>query len=71
MPRILLGGGFLSLPAFFVGVIFVALWSKSSRKDLALGSNLFGSLLGGLASMLTMVTGVYAGALLLVRREAG
>ena len=55
--RISLGAGFLSLPVFFSGLIFVALWAESKRKDLALGSNILGSLLGGLASMLSMLVG--------------
>jgi SAM-dependent methyltransferase len=79
--RVLLGGAFLALPVFFAGLIFVALWARSERKDLALGSNLLGSLLGGVASMLSMVTGfraltfltlaIYIGALLLIRKGSG
>ena len=72
--RILIGGGFLALPVFFSGLVFVTAWSAEERRDLALGSNLIGSLVGGVASMLTMVFGfrgltfltlaVYLGALL-------
>ena len=76
--RIILGGGFLALPVFFSGLVFVTVWATDARKDLALGSNLLGSLLGGLASMLSMAIGfraltfltlaVYLGARLLIRR---
>lgn len=58
--RILVGGAFLSLPAFFSGLIFVKLWAENSRKDHALGSNMLGSLLGGIASMLSMQVGFSA-----------
>ena len=73
------GGGFLALPVFFSGLIFVTAWAATGRKDLALGSNLLGSLLGGVASILSMAVGfraltfltlaVYLGALLQLRRE--
>ena len=76
--RVVLGGGFLTLPVFFSGLIFVSAWAATERKDLALGSNLLGSLLGGVASMLSMVVGfqalvlltlaVYLSALLALRR---
>jgi hypothetical protein len=75
---VVVGGGFLALPVFFSGLIFVTAWAATKRKDLALGSNLLGSLLGGIASMLSMVVGfralmfltlaVYLGALLLLQR---
>jgi SAM-dependent methyltransferase len=76
--RVLVGGGFLTLPVFFSGLVFVSAWARAVRRDLALGSNLLGSLLGGIASMLTLVIGfrslmllalaVYLGAILLLRR---
>jgi spermidine synthase len=76
--RVVAGGGFLALPVFFSGLIFVTAWAGTTRKDLALGSNLLGSLLGGIASMLSMVVGfrlltfltlaVYLAAVLLLRR---
>ena len=55
--RIVFGGGFLALPVFFSGLVFVSAWSAAERRDLALGSNLIGSLVGGVLSMLTMVIG--------------
>jgi hypothetical protein len=77
--RVLAGGAFIALPVFFSGLVFVSVWAASSRRDLALGSNLLGSLLGGLLSMLSMVIGfraltfltlaIYLGAFLLIRRR--
>jgi SAM-dependent methyltransferase len=78
--RILAGAGFLALPVFFSGLVFVRAWSGAENRDLALGSNLLGSLLGGVASMASMIVGfralllvalaVYlAAALLLVRQK--
>ena len=77
--RILVGGGFLALPVFFSGLVFVTAWSAEERRDLALGSNLIGSLVGGVASLLTMLVGfrgltfltiaVYGAALLVLRQE--
>jgi SAM-dependent methyltransferase len=79
IARVVLGGTFLSLPVFFSGLVFVGLWARSERRDLALGSNILGSLLGGIASMLSMQVGfqqltfltlaVYLAALLLARRQ--
>jgi SAM-dependent methyltransferase len=78
-PRILVAGGFLALPVFFSGLIFVTAWAATERKDLAFGSNLLGSLVGGVASMLSMAIGfralmlvtlaVYVAALVLLARE--
>ncbi len=77
--RIVVGGLFLALPVFFSGLVFVTLWANEARRDLALGSNLLGSLLGGVASMLSMLFGfqalalltlaVYLGALLGLRKQ--
>jgi SAM-dependent methyltransferase len=79
--RIVLGGGFLALPVFFAGIVFVSAWAASERRDLALGSNLLGSLAGGVASMLSMLIGfqalalvtllVYLAALGLLSRRGG
>lgn len=78
--RILAGGAFIALPVFFSGLVFVSVWAAAPRRDLALGSNLLGSLLGGLLSMLSMLIGfraltfltlaIYLGALLMIRRRA-
>jgi hypothetical protein len=76
--RVVVGGGFVALPVFFSGIIFVTAWAATERKDLALGSNLLGSLVGGVASMLSMLIGfralslvtlaVYLAAILLLAR---
>ena len=50
----------VALPVLFSGFIFVTLWARSPRKDLAIGSNLLGALVGGIASMLTMLLGFRA-----------
>ncbi|HVR70056.1 MAG TPA: methyltransferase domain-containing protein, partial [Vicinamibacteria bacterium] len=78
--RIVLGGGFLALPVFFAGIVFVTAWAASARRDLALGSNLLGALAGGVASLLSMVIGfralalvtllVYGAALALLSRRS-
>ena len=77
--RVIVAGGFLALPVFFSGLIFVTAWAATERKDLAFGSNLIGSLIGGVSSMLSMAIGfralmlvtlvVYAAALWLLARE--
>jgi hypothetical protein len=78
--RVVVGGLFVALPVLFSGLVFVPLWAASRRKDLALGSNLLGSLVGGVLSMSTMVIGfrgltlltlaMYLGALLIARRTS-
>ena len=40
--------------------MFVQVWAAEPRRGAALGSNLIGSLLGGIASMLSMVIGFQA-----------
>ena len=60
LARVVLGGAFLALPVFFSGVVFVQVWAAEPRRGAALGSNLIGSLLGGIASMLSMVIGFQA-----------
>jgi len=77
--RIAAGGAFLALPVFFSGVVFVQEWAEEPKRAAALGSNLIGSLLGGIASMLSMAIGfralafltlaVYLGAWLVLQRD--
>jgi len=55
--RIVIGAAFFSVPVYFSGLIFVHLWAAAERKDLALGSNILGSLVGGIASTLSMIVG--------------
>ena len=57
--RIVVGRAFLTLPVFLSGVVFVQEWAEPKRAA-ALGSNSVGSLLGGIASMLSMVIGFRA-----------
>jgi len=81
VPRVIVGGTFLAIPVFFSGLIFVVLWTRTERKDLALGSNLLGSLVGGVASMLTILVGfsvliwitlgIYLLVVLVVARQRG
>lgn len=49
-----------SLPMLFSGVVFVRSFAAADRKDLALGANLFGSLVGALLQTVTFVVGVKA-----------
>jgi hypothetical protein len=77
--RVVVGGLFLSTPVYFAGLFFVKLWAQSERRDLAFGSNLLGSLLGGIASMLSMLVGfraltlltlaIYLGVVFIVHRR--
>jgi SAM-dependent methyltransferase len=79
--RVLVGAAFLTLPVFFSGLVFIGLWARSRRRDLAFGSNILGSLLGGMASLLSMLVGfqslmflalaIYLGALFAVRKGGG
>jgi spermidine synthase len=76
--RVCVGGAFVALPVFFSGLVFVAVWAATPRRDLALGSNILGSLVGGVLSLLSMAVGfrrltfltlcLYLGALLAIRR---
>lgn len=56
--KALVVGGLTSLPMLFSGIIFARSFSAASRKDLALGANLFGALVGGLLQSITFVTGI-------------
>jgi SAM-dependent methyltransferase len=48
----------LCLPVFFTGLIFVSSFAKANFRGSALGSNLFGSLAGGLLESLSMWFGL-------------
>lgn len=58
--RILGTGGFLCVPAFFAGVIFIRSFAAGGFRGDALGSNLFGSLVGGLLESLSFAVGINA-----------
>ncbi len=51
---------FMNIPVFFAGVIFIKSFSNSPRKDIALGSNIFGACIGGLIESLSFVVGIKA-----------
>jgi hypothetical protein len=69
--RIVVGGAFLALPVFFSGVVFVRTWAVEPKRAAAFGSNLIGSLLGGIASMLSMAIGFRALAFLTLALYVG
>ena len=50
----------LNLPIFFSGIIFIDSFRKAEAKDLAFGSNLIGSVVGGLLEPLSFVIGIKA-----------
>ena len=49
-----------SLPMLFSGIVFIRSFAATPRKDLALGANLFGALVGGLLQPITFLIGVKA-----------
>ena len=63
--KAILVGGLATLPMLFAGVIFIDSFAKVTRRDRALGSNLIGSLVGGILQSLSFVLGI-KGLLLLV-----
>jgi spermidine synthase len=50
--------GVLCLPVFFAGIVFIRGFAKERFSAEALGSNLFGALVGGLLESLSMWTGI-------------
>jgi len=52
------GGLVLCLPVLFASIIFIRSFSAAGFQGAALGSNLIGALLGGLAESLSMATGL-------------
>lgn len=46
------------LPVFFAAIIFATSFSKVNKPHLALGSNLFGAMVGGSLEYLSMLTGI-------------
>ncbi|MEM9658544.1 MAG: methyltransferase domain-containing protein, partial [Planctomycetota bacterium] len=79
--KAVLVGVLTTLPMFFSGILFVDSFAKVRDKDLALGANLFGALVGGMLQTITFVIGVkalllvvaglYAAALLLKPKRSG
>lgn len=58
--RALLGGLVLNLPVFFGGIVFIESFRRAPAKDAAFGSNLLGSVAGGLLESLSFLTGIHA-----------
>ena len=56
-PRLIASCAVVFLPVFFAGVIFAVGFRDSPRPDLALGSNVAGVIVGGLAENLSLVLG--------------
>lgn len=48
----------LGMPAFFAGIVFIRSFARAGFQGAALGSNLFGALVGGLLESLSMWTGI-------------
>jgi len=85
--RVSLVAAMTTLPLLFSGILFAHSFSVTDRKDLALGANMLGALVGallqtfsfvaGLNSLVLVVVGLYAGAMLtaagkvLAARETG
>jgi len=57
LPRLIASCAVVFIPVFFAGVIFAAAFRDSLRPDVALGSNVAGVILGGLAENLSLVFG--------------
>lgn len=56
----MLAGLITTLPIFFSGIIFIESFRHEARKDVALGANLFGSLIGGLTQAISFLVGTKA-----------
>ncbi len=81
ISKALVAGAVMGLPVLFAGVIFARVFAHSADAGLALGSNLFGALVGGCCESLSFVTGInalgflvlafYLGSFVLLRRRGG
>ncbi|HMP01331.1 MAG TPA: methyltransferase domain-containing protein [Gemmatales bacterium] len=60
LARAAIVGLLTSLPMLFSGIVFIRSFATFTGKDVALGANLFGALIGGLLQSLTFVTGIKA-----------
>jgi hypothetical protein len=56
--KALAGIGVFCFPVFFAGVVFIRSFATAGFRGSALGSNLFGALVGGLLESLSMWTGI-------------
>ena len=52
------GHGGARLPVFFAGIVFIRSFAREGFRSEALGSNLFGGLVGGMLESLSMWTGI-------------
>jgi spermidine synthase len=59
-PKALVIGLLTTLPMLFSGIIFIDSFAKVRQKDLALGANLIGALVGGMLQSITFVIGIKA-----------
>ncbi len=59
-PKAVVVGGLTTLPMLFSGIVFVRSWAGAQRKDVALGANLFGALVGAILQSLSFMTGIRA-----------
>jgi SAM-dependent methyltransferase len=58
--KLIAASAFLTAPVFFAGLVFIRSFAACSDKSSALGSNLFGALVGGLLESLSFLTGIRA-----------
>jgi spermidine synthase len=58
--KAILVGALTTFPMFFSGIVFIRSFAATKRKDLALGANIFGALVGGLLQSITFAVGIKA-----------
>src|SRR5205085_2699475 len=58
VAKAVFGTLFLSLPVFFAGIVFIKRFAAAGLAADAIGSNLLGSLAGGIAESLSLLTGL-------------
>ena len=51
-------GGLITLPMLFSGIVFIRSFTVVAGKDVALGANLIGALMGALLQSVTFITGI-------------
>ncbi|MGA2034019.1 MAG: hypothetical protein ABSG68_17370 [Thermoguttaceae bacterium] len=56
--KALVVGTLTTLPMFFGGIIFIRSFAVAEHKDLVLGANMIGALVGGVLQSITFVTGI-------------
>ncbi|MBP9854476.1 MAG: hypothetical protein KBD53_06385 [Candidatus Omnitrophica bacterium] len=57
-PKFILSSVVLNLPIFFAGIIFSSSFQKCPHKNIALGSNFLGAVLGGMLESVAFLTGI-------------